>query len=417
MRRNIIIFLIICGLIGGVLGYHAKTANAAGVFGDPWQFLKEFIIKPLVRMIANSIENKLVNSINKQISNINGKTPGYITNWRNHFLDSQARGNDVFRSVLADTKSCGYFDENLKTAFGAEKYIGSIAGATVKNSAGQVVYQNKTAIPGLPSFQQTANCTLPSNLNVDLFKKDFSKGGWTAWNQLIQPQNNFFGAYSLALGEQQRQMTTEEKITMDSAVAGQGFLSQRLGVGNTGVGPSGCSDVQVGNRFSMVTINRCTFMGKEVTPAQILGKTAAATIDKKLGRPGAASELTDIVLSMFSAVLNATLNRVANFIAQNTYDQPPATPDPFTPAAGFSEQQFQPGSGDPNFNIPETCFQQCESAYTSCLNQVSSQGTNPQDENQTENQTNPQGDTSECEAQRTSCVNLCSQTSPTQQLQ
>ena len=372
MRKNLIIILIILGLLGGVLGYQTKTVDAAAIVGDPWQFLKEFVIKPLVRTIANSLENKIVNSINKQISNIDGKAPSFITNWRNHLLDSQARGNDVFRSVLADTKLCGYFDKNLKTAFGADKYAGSIAGATVKNSAGQVVYRNKTAIPGLPSFQQMGNCTLPANLNVNTFRTDFARGGgWDTWNKLIQPQNNFFGAYSLALGEQSKQMNTEEKTTMDSAVAGQGFLSQRLGVGTSGIGPSGCANSTISGCMLYTsqsacesngctwsggdintpptcggggTISRCTFMGKEVTPAQVLGKTAAGTIDTKLKRPGAATELTDIILGLFAAVVSGTTQRLANYIGQATYDQPPNSD------GGYDEQQFQPGASDPNLD-------------------------------------------------------------------
>ena len=358
MGKKIIIIFILCGLVGGVFGFYTRQVNAGFI---PY-IIKEFVIYPLVRMIANSLENKLINKINGTLSNINNKGPTFVTNWRNHMLNSQARGNDVFRAVLADAKLCPHFKTNLQTAFGADaaKYGGAIAGATVKvkdkNGNDVVVYQNKTSIPGLPSFQNLANCSLPANLNINTFRTDFAKGGgWDTWNKLIQPKNNFFGVYSLALGEQQRQMTTEEKVTMDSAVAGQGFLSQKLGVGNSGIGPSGCVGLSLpGQTTSTSSSARCAFFGKEVTPAQLLGKSTANALDKKLGRVGGATQITDILLSLASAVLNATTNRLTNFIGQNTYDRPPSQD-----AGGYPEAQTAPGPGDPQYDANQICQNDC----------------------------------------------------------
>lgn len=364
------------------MGYQTKRANAAAIMGDPWQFMKEFVIKPLVRKIANSLENKIVNSVNKQISNIDGKSPSFITNWRNHMLDSQARGNDVFRAVLADTQVCGFMSNNVKSAFGADKFVGAIAGAKETDASGKVVYENKTNIPGLPSFQSLGKCTLPSSFDVKAFNKDFSKGSWQAWNKLLEPQNNLFGFYALALNEQQRQMETEKQATMDSAVAGQGFLSQKLGTikgmegtATAGVGPSGCTTtpgvMPEGQMGPAAPVTRCTFMGKDVTPAQVLGKTAAGAIDAKLKRPGAASELTDIVLGLFAAVVNGTTSRLANFIGQTTYDKGPGSSD-----SGYNENQFEPGSEDSQANdalnqvdrttnkLNASCQNNCETTCT-----------------------------------------------------
>ena len=276
-------------------------------------------------------------------------------------LDSQARGNDVFKAVLADAKVCGYMKNNILNAFGAEKSIGVIKGAKITDASGKVVFENKTSIPGLPSFQNLANCTLPANFNAGTFRTDFVKGGgWDTWNKLIQPQNNFFGVYAAALNEQAKQMDVEKTTTMDSAVAGQGFLSQKLGVGTSGLGPSGCADVAIQGptlpgAAPLGTRTRCTFMGKEVTPAQLLGKTTAGTLDKKLGRVGGATQITDIILSLASAVLNATTNRLVNFLGQSTYNRPPSQE-----AGGYPEAQIAPGSGDPNYNANQICQSDCE---------------------------------------------------------
>ena len=367
MSKKVVIIFILCGLIGGVFSFYTKPANAGFI---PY-IIKEFVIYPLVRMIANSLENKLVNKMNSTISNINSKGPTFITNWRNHMLDSQARGNDVFKAVLADAKVCGFMKSDVLNAFGADKSVGAIKGAKITDALDRVVYENKTNIPGLPSFQNLADCTLPSDLNVDLFKKDFSKGGWTAWNQLIKPQNNFFGIYSLALNEQQRQIETEKKAAMDSAVAGQGFLSQKLGVVGSGIGPSGCTGT---NRYKMDekgkltpdwTGSRCTFMGKEVTPAKLLGESNANALDKKLGRVGGATQITDILLSLASAVLDATTNRLVNFIGQSTYDRPPSQD-----ADGFPEAQITPGPDDPQYDANKICQNDCtRGKEISCSNE------------------------------------------------
>jgi hypothetical protein len=216
---------------------------------------------------------------------------------------------------------------NIKTAFGADLFAGAIAGATVKDASGRVVYKNETNVPGMASFQESAKCTLPANFDVSSFNKDFSKGGWAAWDQMLEPQNNLFGIYTMALGEQQAQIATEQTATMNSAVAGNGFLAQKLGVGSSGMGPTGCTNVAgtLGNGSQGPTMTtRCTFMGKDVTPPEILSQSAANAIDTKLKRPGAATELTDIVMNLFASILDATTSRLANYIGQATYDSAPS---------------------------------------------------------------------------------------------
>lgn len=382
--RKIFFSILLIVLVSFGLSTNSGPVQAAAVVYDPLYYLEEFVLHPLVRKIANSLENKLANRVNKLISNIDGKSPAFITNWRNHIFDSQARGNDVFRSVLADTKLCSYFNDDLKKIFGADKFTGAIAGAKVKDVSGKVVYENKTGVPGLPSFQLAANCSLPADFDVSLFKKDFNKGGWEAWGKLIEPQNNFYGAFALALQEQQNQIAVEKQAAQDSSIAGQGFLSQKLGVGNSGIGPTGCTSWLQGAGLggALLPVTRCVFLGKEITPAQILGETAANTLDTKLKKIGGSRKIVDILLSLFATIVEGTTDRLANFTAQRTYDRPPAAQP--TPRPGdFNEQQFEPGSGDPNagglVNPINTGAQQ--SCLNSCLaneRQSCSQITDPQ---------------------------------------
>ena len=110
--KKFIASLVIISLVMGVFMYKNESAQAS------LYFLNEFIIEPLVRKIANALENKLINKISNFVAGTDSKTPRFIVSWRNHMLDSQARGNDVFRAVLADTKLCPHFQEGINQSFG-----------------------------------------------------------------------------------------------------------------------------------------------------------------------------------------------------------------------------------------------------------------------------------------------------------
>ncbi len=348
----------------------ANTTTAVMTTGQKIAyFLKEFIIYPLVRKLGNALENKLLNKTNGLISGLTQKTPSFILSWRNFTLDSQARGNDIFLAVLADATLCPYLKTNLQQAFGADRAIGAFAGSEVKVGTA-TVFQQKTSIPGLPSFQNLANCTLSSNTNVDLFRKDFSNGGWSAWNELIQPQNNFYGAYSLALGEQAKQIQTEKESSRDRSIAGQGFLGQQLGL-TGGASPTGCVGASLPGvqRFStdtsgnLTNVTRCAFVGKEVTPGQVLGRAAASALDKKLGRVGGATQVTDVILNLLTSVMSSVSNRMLNFTGQNSYQaQPPSTP-PWTNE--LNETPVSETGSDPN-----ACSGFCQGELDSCRTNI-----------------------------------------------
>lgn len=233
LSRKVIIVLLIVGLIAVFFSVKTARVRAADIFYEIYQW----VILPLLRIVAAKLDNFLLNKVGDLTGGVLGNSPHFITSWRNNILSSQARGNDLFRSILADASLCPYFNNGLKTAFGAEKYVGMLAGTMVKNTTGttsQLVYQNQTYTPGLPSFQNLANCTLPSNFNVNTFQNDFAKGGgWATWDQLIQPQNNFFGVYAAALGEQAKQIALENQANTNQNIANQGFLPNKIGAGNT----------------------------------------------------------------------------------------------------------------------------------------------------------------------------------------
>jgi hypothetical protein len=383
-HKKLIVLVIILGLVGGVFVSPLAVHKASSTAIDFLYFLKEFIIYPLVRQLGNALENKLINSINGLINGLNQKTPSFITNWRNYYFDSQAKGNNVFRSVLADANLCTYFRDNMLTAFGAKNYIGALAGAQVKINVGGnsvVAYENETNARGLPSYQVINNCSLPPSLNVNAFRQDFNNGGWAAWDQLIQPQNNFYGSYVSTLGEQQKQINTDLQSAQNYSIAGRGFLGQKLNNGKPlgitdAAGPTGCAGASAVDTGGALTIDTpCFFMGKEVTPAELLGDTAANELDTKLSRIGGAKELTDVLLGLLSGVINALSNKVLNFIGLGSYQNPALYLPVPTPPGGinFNTGPVAPTAGDPNPGGPagtaqDVCRTACLDELQSCLN-------------------------------------------------
>ena len=351
----------------------ANTTTAVTTTGQKIQyFLKEFIVYPLVRKLGNSLENKLLNSTNGLISGLTQQVPSFILSWRNNTLESQARGNDIFRAVLADANLCPYLKTNLQQAFGANipGYVGALAGSKVKVGTA-TVFQQKTNITGLPSLQDLTRCSLPSNFNANVFKNDFAAGGgWATWNKLIQPQNNFFGTYSIALSEQQKQIETELQSSRDKSIAGQGFLSQALGR-TGGASPTGCvgaslPGVQRSNADAsdnLTNITRCAFMGKEVTPGQVLGKAATSALDSKLKRVGGATQVTDVILNLLNAVLSNVSNRMLNFTGQGGYKATPAYVPQSTPPPGANELKEDPYIGT---TTSTECSSACQRELSNC---------------------------------------------------
>ncbi len=139
------------------------------------------------------------------------------------------------------------------------------------------------------------------------YQSDFSgNGGWGTWNRLLEPQNNYYGALFGSLDEANAQRGIEQSGDINEALAGSGYTSirgacqdQLAGTGNTG--PSQPSQA------------RCAFMGKIFTPADLLGKATASTIDNDLGWLVSSDELSEVIIAIGAALTN----RMANLAISN----------------------------------------------------------------------------------------------------
>ncbi|OGY64012.1 MAG: hypothetical protein A3I89_02965 [Candidatus Harrisonbacteria bacterium RIFCSPLOWO2_02_FULL_41_11] len=78
-------------------------------------------------------------------------------------------------------------------------------------------------------FSQEAECTLDKITgNIENFMDDFKNGGWIAYNELWNPQNNYYGASLLAANEVTRAQNDAVSAARDEAIAGEGFLSRKI---------------------------------------------------------------------------------------------------------------------------------------------------------------------------------------------
>ncbi len=306
-KRGLLIIILIALLATPV--FYATATDLGGSWAQATAFItKEFGLDLVARVIARTLLNKMVSGLITKIqTGGEGGKPAFVQNWRNFQTDAQYRGEDVFRSILAGTKLCGYFEKDIKGLFKAGNELKSLG-------------QN-LRVDNFDPFKLRTNCTMPSNFNIANYQKDFAgNGGWNAWSRMLEPQNNYYGALFGSLDEAARQRNLEAQAGAQEAQAGSGYTSIRGACKNQLAGT-----VQEGP--TQPSQARCTFMGKVFTPADLLGKTAASTIDKDLSWLVTSDELSEVVIN----VITASINRLANLAtskAANDYATAPEVRDP-----------------------------------------------------------------------------------------
>lgn len=78
-------------------------------------------------------------------------------------------------------------------------------------------------IPDIPGYPQL-KCTVKDPTKIGAFFDDFNQGGWDMWNQVLEPQNNFYGQLSLLSEARNFEVSDKRKQGELEQVASQGFL-------------------------------------------------------------------------------------------------------------------------------------------------------------------------------------------------
>lgn len=188
----------------------------------------------------------------------------FVQNWRNFTLESQYRGEDLWRGLL-------YFAANGNE----ELEIPPLLCDHIRNSEAfksllprevdDLIQSGiKRRVNSLEEYLVASKCDSLVNDNFEIFINDFNAGGgWEMFKRLSQPQNNIFGAIGLAMDELERQRKVEEQSDIQEANSGSGYLGRRECLA---LGPSG----------------QCVIWGNVILPADLAVETLGALINQNL---------------------------------------------------------------------------------------------------------------------------------------
>jgi hypothetical protein len=163
-------------------------------------------LQQMLYKIMMMITNDIINWIN------GGGTPKFVSDWNGFLKDAANEAGGAFLDTLTGGFLCKPFSFQLRLAL-------------------------------MPvSYQQMSRCTLEQmGANMEAFFSNFSSGGWGTWLQVIQPQNNFYGAYLLAMNEKEKQQMAAMEAGKNEALSGGGFLGSKKCMSCTVGGEDGSS--------------------------------------------------------------------------------------------------------------------------------------------------------------------------------
>jgi hypothetical protein len=204
--KILISFLIVAVIMNGFIV--PRKAHALIVF-DPTnlaakltdiaekiaRWIKEDLMKSLRDVVAKRIIDYIVDETIVWIQG--GGKPKFVTDWQGFLRQA---GNIAFDQVIKDVGLawlCSPFKLQVQLSL-------------------------------LPAqrFQQRIECTLDDVVkNIEDFYRDFEKGGWIAYNEIWQPQNNYYGQMLMIHDEMLARMAQKTEAAANEALAGKGFLS------------------------------------------------------------------------------------------------------------------------------------------------------------------------------------------------
>ncbi|MCX6813554.1 MAG: hypothetical protein NTV77_03725 [Candidatus Azambacteria bacterium] len=231
------------------------------------------------QVAAESLKRKLLNMMVDQIVAYiqGGGTPKFITNWPGFFRDAVDQAGGEFIQGMAGTQFCPNFALMLRASF----------------------------IP-VPYFNRVS-CTLTQvGANWDAFSKNFSNGGWIAWQQMVlNPQNNVYGAYLMTWDQYNIQTSAAAKAAAAEAQAGKGFLSVKRCLEIDQAALNSCLN-DCGSSTSCAANCQKTSCAKweTVTPGAVVGDLAAKAVGSDIDYIVNAKDLAAYVSAIFNAILN-----------------------------------------------------------------------------------------------------------------
>ncbi len=219
--------------------------------------------------VAFRIMNKVANDTATWIQG--GGKPSYVSDW-NSFV--KQAGDLAFDSTIKEVglaRLCSPFSLQVKIGLLPEK-----------------------------RFEDQISCTLDDVVrNINNFYANFENGGWIAYNETWQPQNNYFGQQILIQDQIQIQTSKQVTAVVNEAVSGGGFLSQKKCVQYDPEALEAC----VGSPNQAACEDQAPCLKYEIiTPGDTIGKAAAEAITTD-------SKWAAGIQSWMSMLVNSLINR------------------------------------------------------------------------------------------------------------
>ncbi len=271
----------------GALSPPTKITSAA-TWATKLQQFYEWLYKLAVETLKRQLLNMIVDQIVVWIQG--GGEPKFITDWPGFFRDAVDQAGSKFVDNFAlkyGVNLCSPFKPLLSAAF----------------------------IP-IPTFTERTSCTFSKmGVNIDEFLKDFRKGNWIAWQEMVlRPQNNIYGAYIMAWDQYEIEKSAAAKAAAAEAQAGRGFLNVKRCIENDQAALSKCTadcynlfpDLAQRDSCNANCQTQTCAKYETVTPGAVVGDLAAKAVGSDIDYIVNAQDFAAYV----SAITNAILNRM-----------------------------------------------------------------------------------------------------------
>ncbi len=251
---------------------------AKKIFAASLELLKKRLLDMTVDQTVNWIQG--------------GGEPLFITDWRAYFNDvANIAGGDLVQEL-----GLGF----LCRPFGVQLQL---------------------AVLQPPRFTRAITCTLDQVVGNTLnFYEDFRSGGFIAYRELWQPQNNFYGAVIMALEEKEQRVAGALYASAQEALAGNGIL------GTKKCYPKPGAPVQEGISFeAQAKRNPYNFYCFITTPGSQVGALVAKAIGSDIDYIINSQDLAAYVAAISDALINRLVREGVNGLRGVVADNLPSS--------------------------------------------------------------------------------------------
>ncbi|MDP3726086.1 MAG: hypothetical protein Q8R36_02720 [bacterium] len=163
--------------------------------------VKEYDLDPQAHAASNEAVTGALKQLFNHVNYGNNGNPYYVTNVRNYYQDTSDRELQILMAELDRV----FRGNNL-----------------IQGSVAQVYRDENRS-----SFQRLITPTV-SNAQVGAFMQDFNNGGWGMWLQMLQPNNNPYGQFTLAEQERERRQSQALEEERQKLAWGRGFQPKQV---------------------------------------------------------------------------------------------------------------------------------------------------------------------------------------------